>query len=208
MNTNWIIRSERDVPGYITYEQCDKIKELAASLEAGAKVLEIGVCWGRSTWSWLSALPENSSLISIDPFILNKREKLVKRQRKQWNNKTINEIMQYFLINGFQDSWQKIIQLHPRSNISKKLYVGTSENFINENLDETFDVVYLDGDHKYETVSYELRHFENNSKIICGDDYHPSQSGVVKAIDEMIIRTGRIFWKDPNSRFWTATYEL
>lgn len=208
-NNIWNIESEMDVPGMIPPGQCEEIKRLAQNLSPGAVVLEIGIWLGRSTWCWLSHLPENSTLISVEPFVLTKPEKRVKKQRKTWGNPKIEIIMDYYLKHGDQKTFEKIIDHHPRKHLLKKLHVGTSQEYTQLNPDETYDIVWIDGDHSYEAVDLDLKNFENRTKIICGDDYEETMVGVVKAVDEMIQRTGREFYRSnldqPMNRFWKAT---
>jgi len=50
-------------------------------------------------------------------------------------------------------------------------------------------LVYLDDDHRYPAVSNWLETF-TNVPIVCGDDYHPNNQGVVSAVDEYAEKTG------------------
>lgn len=208
MPPSWKISSELDVPGMIPPGHCQEIKNLAQSLNEGSTVLEIGVWLGRSTWCWLSYLPENCSLISIDPFVIQKPEKQAKKQKKTWANPKIDEIMEFALANGDQQTFHSIINLHPRKHLLKKLFVGTSQDYAEQNPNDMYDVVWIDGDHLYEAIDKDLKNFENRTKIICGDDYHESLPDVIKAVDEMIKRTGKKFYRSnldqPMNRFWKS----
>lgn len=210
------IVDENDIPGMIVPSECINIKKLAAKLTKGSKILEIG-CWsGRSTWCWLDGAPEGAEIYTVDPFILdNKTGKHAKRQNKIYHSKKINDIMNYFIENGGEKTWNAVIAEHPRKDLHKNLFVGFSNEF-NAQHDIKWDCVYLDGDHSYDGVNLDISLFEPKTDIICGDDYSPqpgifrgigykAQLGVVKAVDEMCQRTGRYFWKDPDSSFWIAS---
>jgi predicted O-methyltransferase YrrM len=62
------------------------------------------------------------------------------------------------------------------------------------NLPYKIDMVFIDGDHRYETVvkdikkAYELL---KSGGLICGHDYnHPQWPGVKKAVDELVGPVG------------------
>jgi hypothetical protein len=203
------IKSENDIPGHIFPSQMEHIKQIAASLPEGANVLEIGCAWGRSTWCWLSGLKEGSTLTVVDPFLFGsdglRIGKHTKRQHRVWQNGVVDSIMRYWQEHGPEKTWKAVVEEHPKKHLIKNLYVGLSQDFALKN-NETWDCVYLDGDHKYKSIKADLRNFEPRTNIICGDDYEPeTQQGVVRAVTEMIEETGRKFWLDPNSVFWTAT---
>lgn len=74
-----------------------------------------------------------------------------------------------------------------------------SENF---NLAHKVDMVFIDGDHRYETVVKDIKKAMSLLKdggLICGHDYdHPDWPGVKKAVDEYIhnakIAEGTMIW--------------
>ncbi len=55
------------VEGWLTLAQAERLYEAVAGLPDGAQVAEIGAFQGRSTIVLASALPEGSTLISVDP---------------------------------------------------------------------------------------------------------------------------------------------
>lgn len=62
-----ILNSVRDVRGWLTDEQARLIFERAASLPAGARIVEIGSYHGRSTIILAKAAPE-AEVIAVDPY--------------------------------------------------------------------------------------------------------------------------------------------
>lgn len=52
--------------------------------------------------------------------------------------------------------------------------------------DDFFDIVFIDGDHRYDQVLSDIIAYYNKAKyIVCGHDYgHKDYSGVKKAVDE------------------------
>lgn len=54
-------------------------------------------------------------------------------------------------------------------------------------MDLSVDVVYIDADHKYESVKADITNWLPKIRkggLICGHDYHSGFAGVVKAVDE------------------------
>lgn len=211
------IADENDIPGMVESDQCDTIKKIAQSLPEKAKVLEIGSWVGRSTWSWLNGLSPNDEMVTVDPFMLDAKTGKHRKRQMLRKNQIVNEIMNYHLEHGGAKTWRAVIDEHPNKNAHKKLFVGLSTDFGEENND-TWDCVYIDGDHSYEGVKTDLEMFEPRTNIICGDDYKPeelpnpfggkpirAQLGVVQAVNEMCEKTGRTLWLDPKSCFWIAS---
>ena len=55
---------------------------------------------------------------------------------------------------------------------------------------ESYDLVYLDGDHTYEGVKQDIEMYGPLArKVLCGDDYDaevPGLAGVIRAVDELL----------------------
>jgi len=196
------IKDPNDVPGYIFQSQIDQIQELAKTLPPNANVLEIGCAWGRSTWCWLNALPEGSTLTTVDIFMFDNRPgKHTKRMASWWKNPVVDQIMEYYCTNGQEACVKKVLEEHPRKHLIKEIYKGSSRSFYERHPQQQWDCVYLDGDHAYDAIKEDIKNFEPNTKIICGDDYEPiTQPGVVQAVTEMTTETGRTLWVDPGMK--------
>lgn len=111
------------------------------------KILEIGIDKGQTTFPMLHHLSMMGKKFSYDAIDVLVREE-------------IKIIAQYF---GFNDE-QKL-----------KFYEDSSLNVIPK-LDSKYNLIFLDGDHNYHTVSRELELISNNlslnDTIIVVDDYH------------------------------------
>lgn len=99
-------------------------------------------------------------------------------------------------------------KLHQYSNFrailrdnSKKCYELLTE------IEYKFDFIFLDGDHSYETIKWEIEHYYKlikNGGILCGHDYNIFE-GVTNAVDEMakelnvllLIHDGNIWSFEP-----------
>jgi len=47
------------------------------------------------------------------------------------------------------------------------------------------DVVFIDGDHKYESVKADILAWQGKCRVLCGHDYQPHWIGVMRAVDEL-----------------------
>jgi predicted O-methyltransferase YrrM len=71
---------------------------------------------------------------------------------------------------------------------------GFSYDLVNRFKNESFDVVYIDADHTYESVKQDIHLYFDKIKsggFICGHDYQTSWPGVIKAVDELSSSLGK-----------------
>lgn len=66
--------------------------------------------------------------------------------------------------------------------------LGSSDDLVNEFEDESFDMIYIDGDHTYDQVCKDIDNYlpkVKNGGFIGGHDYHPDAwPDVVRAVNE------------------------
>lgn len=111
-----------------------------------------------------------------------------------------------------QEFLQNLTKLFPREWFDKIEFVNaTSDDYFKSNKEKRYDFVYIDGDHRYESVK---RDWENSksifNKLLLFDDYHmPTKkekdiecAEIIDSIDpekyekELIIMDRRIFFDD------------
>lgn len=103
------------------------------------------------------------------------------------------------LSNMFPKQWFDMINFHKT----------TSDDFFQSQQDMTYDMIYIDGDHRYEAVKNDWNNSKkSNAKVILFDDYHlPGKnqkdmevSSLIDQIDDfekkMVIMDRRIFVDD------------
>lgn len=141
-------------------------------------VVEIGAYIGNSTTMFAEKVKH---VITIDPFV---------------NNYDPNDDTCYRadIPTIVYDEFKKnILPFNNITHIRK-----TSDEAINDLLNDKFDLIYIDGVHTYEQVKKDI---ENYSKILkpggllCGHDYADKGhiAGVYKAVNEMIGQPDMIF---------------
>ena len=130
------------------------------------KIAEIGVYQGRGTSIWNTILINDGveyEYRAIDHF-----------EGSAEHNKSINY---------YERTLNNLSPILENVTIIKNDSVLESKNYDNE----YFDIVYIDASHEYEYVIEDIKHWLPKVKkggIICGDDYTPAWSGVMRAVNE------------------------
>lgn len=133
------------------------------------KICEIGVYMGRCTALWNVELINNNfdyEYYAIDHF--------------EGSSEHINSGN----IPNYDIALKNLNPIIDRINLIKSDSISASKNFSDEN----FDIVYIDASHEYEHVKQDILHWLPKVKkggFLCGDDYHPTWDGVIKAVDEI-----------------------
>lgn len=131
-------------------------------------VLEIGCFLGKSTKFFVD---QGCSVVSVDTFEgasdLNGCEEVQKR---------LPNLEAQFRFNlkelGIEDRVQ--------------VFKGSSRE-VNLEIDDVFDLIFIDGSHEYDDVFFDISLWNGQAKkIICGDDYSAHHEGVRKAVDELL----------------------
>ena len=200
-----------DIPGYVNEAHLEDLSKTIDSLSDNARILEIGCAYGRSTWCTLTNMKPTQTLTVVDTFVHLKPKKLLKGMRKasQRGAYTITakiaENMAYLdQCNNQRQMFDHMMSQHPnRSQL--QVYQMTSQQYIAQYPNTTYDCVYIDGEHSYSAVSMELNQYKS-STILCGDDWGPAHPGVTRAIDEFRSRHSDRTWHEPRlqlkSGFW------
>jgi hypothetical protein len=139
------------------------------------RMVEIGSYAGESTQIFAKHFKE---VITIDPFI---------------NDYDINDVTCYHMdLNKVYEVF--ILNTKPFNNI--RLIRKTSDDAINDLINENFDFIYIDGIHTYNQVNKDIDNYRPLIKkggFIGGHDYHPVWSGVVQSIDEKLGKPNKLF---------------
>lgn len=180
-----MIKEYMDIPGQTTEYNLKNIYKIADVVKNNAKgdkvkILEIGCAWGRSTWALMDAFEDCEHHI-IESWAYGNHTDY---------NKTITEHHSYKLLKDkgidIQDQrklWNFFVSKHKNYKNITTMNSMTSDDYIRARKDNKFDFVFFDGSHNYKTVIRELFYFRN-ATVLYGDDYRPTQPGVVKAVHE------------------------
>lgn len=182
-----------DVPGWGNATEI--FSSIIPSLPNDARLLEIGCGLGKSTWSILDHMTPDMSLSVLDSFDYNNDRQYV------WNELIRCEILDRFsperqqdlkdliTTNSQYDIFMHVVQHHENFKLIKNIYKMQSQTYVDLQLCNHYDFIFIDGDHSYETVLNELNYFKD-STIITGDDYaNPDCPGVLAAVDQFAVLT-------------------
>lgn len=154
------------------------------------KVAEIGVLKGKFAKEMINSLLP-SEYIGIDPY-------------KKYFDKPCLSYHRQITINQVYENTNKLIE-----GLGHKLYRMTSEEAAPLFYNNYFDLVYLDGDHRYEFVKQDIELWYDKIKIggiLSGHDYvkrpKRQQYGVIKAVDEFVQKEGLEL--NINNEEWTT----
>lgn len=200
-----------DIPGWINERHQLRLQQTLSALKPGARILEIGCGFGRSTVCILNHMPSSAVLHTVDTFAHLKPQKMRKKIIKGHQRKGIpmtaqlRDNTELLLHLNQREMWDRMVASHPhRSQCT--VYQMTSSQFMYQHPSTQYDMVYLDGDHSYEAVSQELQHYQHCA-VISGDDYGPAHPGVIQAVDELRARYPERTWQTSEqhvkSGFWS-----
>jgi predicted O-methyltransferase YrrM len=76
-----------------------------------------------------------------------------------------------------------------------EVLTGRSHDVLDAMKGRTFDLVYIDGAHDFETAYGDiLRALPMATKVLCGDDYSATWPGVRKAVDQLVPKANTDQW--------------
>ena len=138
------------------------------------RALEIGTWFGSgSTRIWLESLPDNSELTLIDswiPYSSNADKDLDGTYASKWDYIKMDSQSNDALLSTISI----IKKFESEQNNKKVSLIRSSSTFLQLLKDDIFDFIFIDGDHKYETVKKDIieakRLANKKFSIICGDD--------------------------------------
>lgn len=203
--------SYMDVAGFNNPTHLDHLTEYVSRLKSG-RILEIGCAWGGSTWAILDGIQKGVELHTCDTFQMNelalKHHHINGVKAKHSHNASVMYGMSIYMDKDQRAVFDHYVSYHPKRKHLKKVHQTRSLEVLEQ--DNNWDLAYVDGYHSYANVKKELTYLKN-TKMICGDDYHPDHEGCMKAIDEFKeANPDRTFYHDPfetGSGFWSITIE-
>jgi len=167
---------------------CKLIKETISNPKYGA---EIGVAFGSNSFNLLNNF-NNLHLYSVDPYI------------KYSDEDKMSDLVE----NEKGDQFYQFVSNRLKSKFgNRSIFIRGTSQELQEEPDEFFDFIYIDGDHTYEGVNKDLANTFLKIKkggILSGDDYGVFEHinfGVRKAVDEFCINNnlslnldGSLWW--------------
>ena len=146
-------------------------KRIVESVPEGGHIVEVGAWKGAST-SYLAVEAQHKKL----------RIDVVDTWSGSQEHKDISDIREKSLFGTFIDNLRPVINL---INPIRTDSVSASKMYA----DESLDAVFIDADHKYESVKADILAWMPKVKkggILAGHDYILVHNGVIRAVDELV----------------------
>lgn len=146
-----------------------ELEWIARNAQKCQKIIEVGSFKGRSTRAFCDNCP--GTVLAVDPWdgpYITHHNKVLFDQAESWPE--------------FQQNLAGVTNL--------KIFKGTFDDFALINKEKDFDLVFIDGDHRYETVIRDINYglqILKSGGILSGHDYtHPDWPGVREAVDVLL----------------------
>lgn len=177
MNRGEAIESAMQIPGRAhmpTREEMECLWDLAKTIKASyPMVVEVGSWFGRSAWVLAYAVGPSGFVRCVDPCVPQSVGNATLYER------TMQRLHLEALVKSFTDDDEAAVV---------SLVIDFSPDNAGEFPDDALDMVWLDGDHSFDTVSQEIDAWSAKLKrggILCGHDYGETMCpDVKKAVDE------------------------
>lgn len=158
-----------EIDGWFGLDNCKIYDYLIKNTITGGSFLELGAWLGRSSAYLIDNAP-NLNITIIDSWEgsdseLDTNHKLVKTA----------DIFSMFKKNMGDRKFN--------------FFKGRAENLVDKFEDESFDTIFIDMDHSYDSVKRDIQLWLNKVKkggILAGDDYRETLPGVMKAVQELL----------------------
>lgn len=151
------------------------------------KILEVGVWYGvGSTRIWLQKCAPGSQVFLLDAWRPYSSDKDLYEDRS-WNYKAMDDMSTDAFLSAYL-STRRIEAERAHENVKVNLIRGDSESCLSAFEENSFDFIYIDGDHKYPKVKADIAHakrlIRKDFGVICGDDleYLPTPERYQRAI--------------------------
>lgn len=189
---------EADVPGWFRDGDINFYRLHAARIKGGL-IAEIGSFVGRSAISIGKVCKENGTKVyCVDHWLLN----LEQVEGGPTACEYITSILKHYGTQSLYDIFQMNVLVKGLKNVLVPFRMESgmaAEKFREEGV--RFDMVFIDGSHKYEFVLRDIRLWKGLVKpggVLAGHDFHPTHPGVLRAVEEELEGYG--VW--PGSDCW------
>jgi predicted O-methyltransferase YrrM len=179
---NFILRARKtsferyqNIDGWLTGAEAKGLRSVAAKLDTGSTIVEIGSWKGKSTWCLGHGLKEGK-IFCIDPFNAAGEEGSKELYEKTKGTKS--------LLKQFEDNLKDVhkgVQVLPRQGYSAD-FVGQFQNI---------SFLFIDGDHSIEGCRFDFDNFQQAVKpggFIAFHDYYPDRHdlGSTWVVDNLV----------------------
>ncbi len=163
------------IPGWMLKEELGWLYDTASALPIGAVSLEVGVFQGRSFFCSGFGMTLGT-LVGVSTFM----------------DEGSSDANGESSMRARFDHWHRAAQSHSplHAAIFQMTSVRASRLFANG----TFDSIFIDGDHSYDSVKADIEAWSPKLKpdgILCGHDYQDAFPGVISAVNQLVPNVQR-----------------
>ena len=170
--------------------------DLLRTLDGPRRMAEVGVLYGNTSARLLGYLPD-LSIIMVDPW---------REAAKDGPYAASGDVN----ARRTQEEWDAIyaqaLAATERFKDRRRVLRMTSAEALLQVADGSLGLVFVDGDHSYESVKVDMGWYAKvrPGGILCGHDYAHrfSWSGVVRAVDEWVVEKGLVLNRKGQSVWW------
>lgn len=192
---------QNNIPGWMSKRDLKILSSLAHAVPPNGNILEIGTFLGRSTKEMFDYKDPSVSITVVDTFDISKF--------------TIEQVVN-FPIDGDLAKLQSAVELSAKENswragfehcIGKDVYKQIAVNIMSSSdfiIDKKYDMVFIDGDHSYEGISYDIKKFYHLETLLVGDDFNGKFSGIPVALSEHRKMASRAILIPEGSKIWIS----
>lgn len=166
------------------------LTEFVSALPSNASILEVGVYFGRSSWSILDGMLPDMTLTVVDNFLMDMESAWDGEQNSpnatQYNDLEKAKFEHYAKRLTHFGMYEQIIDQHPKRKQLVKIFDFETDQYIRQSLPKNYDMVFLDGWHTHENVRLEVNYFRDSPLIILHDYGNEYLYTVQDAVDEFM----------------------
>lgn len=167
------------IPGWTSDKELKILEAFASNVPDGGSILEIGPFIGRSTLALYNGKKDTVSLDIVDPFTISDWFTPEKNYTDFYGDSELFEKAKQ--IARETNSWEQSFRFCIGEEICNKINIFpvSSQEFT---VTKNYDLIFIDGDHAFRSVSHDIKKFSNNHSLIIGDDFTNKFPGVVGSV--------------------------
>lgn len=202
----------KNIPGWMNEKDLNILHKLAGFVPENGSILEIGSFLGLSTTALYRGKPKSVSLEVVDNFNTFKNENF-KYMKFSLCHATeysdFDKINQIIVEQGWHEGFKYCIGNEVYNDISVNI---TSSQLYNKN--KKFNLTFIDGDHRYESVVHDMSKYATDDDLLVGDDFAKQFTGVLQAVGEnrnaktlLVFEKSKIWTLIPKTGYWRDVFK-
>ena len=186
-------------PGWMSLRDLELLGKIAGLVPENGNIVEVGTFLGKSTSALFLNKKSNVKLSIVDLFNLSDSHPI----DIDWGSSLLegnkNLFEEAVEISKNANSWQAGFRFCLGEDIVDQITIHKIDS-VNYKPESFVDLVFIDGDHRFEGVLLDLLNFDNPETLIIADNANGFNPGVIKAIFEFNKNRNRTLLFPSNSK--------